>query len=79
MIVRYPARYLWHMMPDITPSNKQFFLQYVDRYLPFKNPWAQVISGNFAPCGYNARYRQIEPDDAIMHQPFIFSRWPKNE
>ena len=25
----------------------------------------------FSLCGFNARYHQIEPDNARMHQPFI--------
>ena len=37
LFVCYPARYLWHMMPDLTPSNNQFFLQDVQRSLPFFN------------------------------------------
>ena len=36
-----------------------------------QSPLAQVVSGTFAPCGCNTIYRQIEPDDARMHQPFI--------
>ena len=35
------------------------------------HPWEKVVSGNFSPCGCNGRYRQIEPDDTIMQQPFI--------